>query len=108
MSLDEILEQYKALMVWHKYVKITAAVLLAVMVGFIVWGIFSADLRLILIITGFVFGVCGTALYLAVHRLFIKTGVTLVNYLKASGMSDREIDDLSAKNKITFPKAHND
>ncbi len=104
MNLDEILDQYKVLMVWHKYVKILAAVLLAVMIGFIIWGILYIDLRPMLIITGVVFGVCGAALYIAVHRLCIKTGRTLVGYLKTLGMSEKEMADLSAKHKIEFPE----
>lgn len=108
MNLEEIIDQYKALTIWHKYVKIAAAVLLAVMVGFVTWGIFNADLRIMLIVTGVVFGACGTGLYLAVHRLYIKTGVTFVDYLRASGMSDREIADLSAKYAVSFPETGKD
>lgn len=103
MDLDEILEQYKALMIWHKYVKIIAAVLLAVMIGFIAWGIFSDFLKSILIISGAVFGIGGVVLYLAVHRLYIRTGSTVVDFLKAAGMSDSEIGALVREKSIELP-----
>lgn len=108
MSLEEILEQYKVLVIWHKYVKVTAAVLLAVMVGFVAWGIFNAELRLLLIITGVVLGGCGAGLYLVVHRLYIKTGKAVLEYLRYSGMSEREIAEITVKYQITLPEFNTD
>lgn len=103
MSLEEILEQYKVLVTWHKYVRVIAVILLAVMVGFVVWGIFNPELRLILIITGAVFGVCGAGLYFAVHGMYIKTGKTVLEYLRYSGKSESDIIDLTVKYQITLP-----
>lgn len=103
MNLDEILEQYKTMMLWHKYIIILAAVLLAAMVGAVVWGIFTAELRILLIITGVVFGACGVALYLIVHRLYIKTGTALAAYLRALEKSDAEIEEIVRDNGIALP-----
>lgn len=104
MNLDEILEQYKLLTVWHKAVKIMAAVLLAAMIGFIVWGLFIPGLRTMLIVVGCVFGACGVCLYIVVHRLYNKTGLVIGEYLvKFQGMSESEIEALLREKRLSLP-----
>lgn len=102
-ELDELLDQYKVLEVWHKMVKITAVVLLAVMVGFILWGVFVSDfpdLRLLLIIAGVVFGVGGAGLFFVVNRLYNNARTVFGDYFNASGMSEDEVRELLDKHGI--------
>ena len=100
MDLDELLEQYKALAVWHTGVAVTAAVLLALMLGLIVWAIAAAEIRILLIVSGLIIGACGAGLYLTVHILFNKTKKVFKEYFEASKMSESEIKSLLDKHQI--------
>lgn len=100
MDLDELLEQFKMLTIWHKGVTITAAALLAVMAGFIVWGIAAEEIRILLIVAGVILGICGAGLYLTVHILFNKTKKVFGEYFRASKMSEEEIRSLLDKHQI--------
>lgn len=103
MDQDELLDQYKVLEVWHKMAAVTAVVLLAAMVGLIMWGVFvpdMPDLRLILIIAGVVLGACGVVLFLVVHRLYNNAGRVFRDYFNASGMSEDEVRELLNKHEI--------
>lgn len=100
MDLDELLEQFKVLTVWRKSVTVIAAVFLAVMAGFIAWGIAAEEMRLLLIAAGLVLGVCGAGSYLVVRSLFNKTKKVFKDYFKASKMSEEEIRSLLDKHKI--------
>lgn len=100
MDLDELLEQFKMLTIWHKGVAFVAAGLLAVMLGLIVWGITAEEIRTLLIVSGVILGVCGAGLYLTVHILFNKTKKVFKEYFEASGMSESEIRSLLDKHQI--------
>lgn len=100
MDLDELLEQFKLLKFWHKCVTITAAVLLAVMLGLIVWGIAAEEIRILLIVSGLILGVCGAGLYITVHILFNKTKKVFKEYFEVSKMSESEIRSLLDKHQI--------
>lgn len=100
MDLDELLEQFKMLTIWHKCVAVTAVVLLAVMLGLIIWGIAAVEIRVLLIVSGLILGVCGAGLYLTVHILFNKTKKVFREYFKASQMSEEEIRILLDKHQI--------
>ena len=100
MDLDELLEQFKMLTVWHKGVTITAAALLAVMIGFVIWGITAEEIRTLLIVAGSILGVCGAGLFVTVHLLYNKTKKVFTDYFKASKMSEEEIRSLLDKHQI--------
>lgn len=90
-TIDDVLEQYGILRTWHKTAYIAAIVMICCMIGFVVWGIFFAELRLLLISFGIVMGVCGIVLYVMMHRICVKTGAAILDYFKASGMSETDL-----------------
>lgn len=100
MDLDELLEQFKMLLIWHKGVTVTMGILLAGMVVMIVFGIMAEEIRTLLIVSGVIFGICGVGLYLIVHTLLGKTKKVFVDYFAASQMSESEIRSLLDKHGI--------
>lgn len=100
MDLDELLEQFKTLTVWRKGVIVIAAILLAAMLGLIVFAVAAEELRTLLIIAGVLLGICGAGLYLTVRILFNKTKKVFKEYFEASKMSESEIRSLLDKHGI--------
>lgn len=103
-AIDDVLEQYGILRIWHKTALAAAIVMLCCMIGLVVWGILFEPLRGILIAFGVVMGVCGAALYLAMHKVFFKTSAAILDCFRASGMTELEILQKARDYKITIPK----
>ncbi len=103
-TIDTVLEQYELLRIWHKTAYVAAIVMLCCMIGFIVWGILFEPLRGILIAFGIVMGVCGTVMYVMMHRIFVKTSAAILDYFRASGMTEPEIQQKAKEYKIKIPK----
>ncbi len=103
-TIDTVLEQYELLRIWHKTAYVAAIVMVCCMIGFIVWGILFEPLRGILIAFGIVMGVCGTVMYVMMHRIFVKTSAAILDYFRASGMTELEILQKARELKIKFPK----
>lgn len=99
-TIDDVLEQYGILRTWHKTAYIAAIVMICCMIGFVVWGILFAELRLLLISFGIVLGVCGAVLYVMMHRIYVKTGAAIMDYFKASGMSETDLRKKAQELKI--------
>lgn len=99
-TIDDVLEQYGILRTWHKTAYIAAIVMICCMVGFTVWGILFAELRLLLISFGIVMGVCGIILYVMMHRIYVKTGAAIMDYYRASGMSETDLRKKAQELKI--------
>lgn len=100
MDPDELLEQFKNLAVWRKGVMIMSGIMLAAMIGMIVFGIIAVEIRTLLIVTGVIFGLCGIGLYIVIHILFNKTKNVFREYFKASHMTESEVRSLLDKHGI--------
>ncbi len=103
-TIEDVLEQYKILRTWHKTAYIAAIVMICCMIGFVAWGIFFAELRLLLISFGIVLGVCGAVLYVMMHRIYVKTGAAILDYFKASGMSEQDLMKKAEELRIKIRK----
>ena len=104
-TIDDVIEQYGILRTWHKTAYIAAIVMICCMIGFVVWGIFFEGLRLLLISFGIVMGVCGIVLYVTIRRIYVKTGTAILDYFKASGMSEPDLMKKARELKIKTRKS---
>ena len=91
VTIEDVIEQYKLLRGLHKTACIVAIVLMVCMAGFVVWGILFEPLRWVLIPFGIVLGICGAVLYVTIHRTYVKTSAAILDYFRASGMSELEL-----------------
>ena len=103
ITIQEALENYKILRIWHKAVCVISALLLCGMIGFVIWGIFYADLRWILIVFGIVIGICGIVLYLTVRSTCLKAGSLILDYFRVSEkMSEDRLLEKARELKISI------
>lgn len=103
-TIDSVLEQFEILRIWHKTAYIAAIVMVCCMIGFIVWGILFEPLRWMMIAFGIVMGVCGVVLYVMMHRIFVKTSAAILDYYRAAGLTEPEIQQKAQELKIKIPK----
>ena len=100
---DEVIESYKVLRVWHNSTCFISAFMMICMIGAVIWGISFPEYRFTIIVAGAVLGICGAVLFIVVHRLYIKTSVTLLEYFKAvCKMSDSKV--LEKAQELKIPK----
>lgn len=105
ITTDEVIENYKILRLWHHSTCVISAFMVCCMIGAVVWGIIDSGLRFVLIPAGTVLGVCGIVLFIVVHRLFIKTSATVLDYFKTvCKMSESEILEKAKELKIPVTK----
>ncbi len=103
-TIDSVLEQFELLRIWHKTAYVAAIVMICCMIGFIVWGILFEPLRGMLIAFGVVIGICGTVMFVMMHRIFVKTSAAILDYYRATGMTEPEIQQKARELKIKIPK----
>lgn len=103
-TIDSVLEQFELLRIWHKTAYVAAIVMVCCMVGFIVWGILFEPLRGMLIAFGIVIGVCGTVMFVMMHRVFVRTSAAILDYYRATGMTEPEIQQKARELKIKIPE----
>lgn len=103
IDFDELIENYKGLMFVHKCITITAVVMLAAMIGMVIWGVLFESLRWLLIGVGVVIGIGGVALYLSINNMYVKTGNSFIDFFRRSGMSDDKISEFITEKGITLP-----
>lgn len=102
-TIDEVLEQYGTLRTWHKTICVISALLVLCMIGFVTWGILYEDLRVLLIVFGVIMGVCGVVLFVMMHRIFLKTGAAILDYFRATKMSEDDVLKKAQELKIPVP-----
>ena len=103
ITMDEVIENFKVLRLWHASACFIAVSLICCMIGTVVWGIFNFELRWLMISAGAVLGICGIVLYIVIHRTYIKTSSTILDYFRAAAkMSETEI--LEKARELKIPK----
>ena len=101
ITIDEVIENYKVLRLWHNAVCFISAFMICCMIGAVIWGIFNSELRFILRSAGIVPGICGAALFLVVHKLLIKTSYAVLDFFKTiCKMPDSEVLEKARELKI--------
>ena len=103
ITTDEVIENYTILRFWHNSTCFISAFMVCCMTAAVIWGIFNPELRFVLISAGAVLGLCGIVLFIVVHRLFIKTSKTMLDYFRSvCKMPDVEI--LEKAKELKIPK----
>lgn len=103
-TIEDVLEQFGILRVWHKTAYIISAILAACMAGFVIWGIMFEPMRWLLIVFGIVMGICGAVLFISMRNTYIKTGTAILDYFRSTGLAEEDVLKKAAELKIPVSK----
>ena len=91
-TIEEAIESYKMLQKWHKAICVISAVMICLMAGFVIWGLFLAEIGWVMISVGVLLGIFGTVLFVMIHMVYIKMGSVILEYFKtAEKMSETQL-----------------